>query len=320
MSQNNGVLPKPLSKSPFVIEQWMIEPALNCVTRDGHTTHLEPKAMQLLLLLAEHAGEVLPRDMILNSVWSDSFVSDQVLTNAVWQIRHAFGNNGRDLIQTIPKSGYRLNAPPEPPAPQLQLVHDRDALPPAYEHPSREPPEGPKTDSGHPGFWRRRATLIGIAAIATAVALLFPQMRRTITSLIGRPPATIAVLPFENPGGDLQQGLSADSFTEELIQVMTTHNSKKLGVIAWSAVEPYKNSSKPLNQIGKELKVEYILEGRMWQQGTLIHVTVELVEVASQQQLWSTNYEHSADDLEILKLGIANQVGGAAQRKFSPAK
>src|SRR5512143_38813 len=108
MERDIGIVPKPLSGSSFLIERFIVQPALNQVCRGAHVTHLEPKAMQLLVFMAEHSGEVLSREVLLNAVWGDAFVTDQVLSNTISSIRHAFAEEGKDYIETIPKSGYLL--------------------------------------------------------------------------------------------------------------------------------------------------------------------------------------------------------------------
>jgi Tol biopolymer transport system component len=69
--------------------------------------------MQLLVYLAEQAGNVVTRDQILEAVWEETFVTDEVLTSAIRKLRKAFGDEGVDpqFIQTIPKKGYCLIAP-----------------------------------------------------------------------------------------------------------------------------------------------------------------------------------------------------------------
>ena len=114
MQRDLGIVPNPSFASAFLIEQFIVQPALNRVCRGAHVAHLEPKAMQLLVFMAEHSGEVLFREVLLNAVWGDAFVTDQVLSNTISQIRHAFGDAGKDYIQTIPKSGYLLNVRPSP--------------------------------------------------------------------------------------------------------------------------------------------------------------------------------------------------------------
>ena len=93
-------------------EEYQVEPSLNSVTGPAGTIRVEPKAMQVLVCLAEHAGEVVAKEQLIRTVWSDTFVSDDVLTRCISDLRRVLGDDARDprVIQTIPKSGYRLIA------------------------------------------------------------------------------------------------------------------------------------------------------------------------------------------------------------------
>jgi Tol biopolymer transport system component/DNA-binding winged helix-turn-helix (wHTH) protein len=89
-----------------------VEPSLNTVTGPEGATRLEPKAMHVLVCLAEHAGRVVSKEELIRTVWADTFVGDDVLTRCVSDLRRAFGEDAKEprVIQTIPKSGYRLVA------------------------------------------------------------------------------------------------------------------------------------------------------------------------------------------------------------------
>jgi TolB-like protein/Flp pilus assembly protein TadD len=89
-----------------------VEPSLNSVTGPAGTIRLEPKVMQVLVLLAAHAGQVVTKERLIRTVWPDAFVTDDVLTRAISELRRVFGDDPKDsrFIQTIPKSGYRLIA------------------------------------------------------------------------------------------------------------------------------------------------------------------------------------------------------------------
>ena len=95
------------------IGEWMVEPELNRVSRDGRTMRLEPRVMQVLVCLAEHAGAVVPRGTLLDAVWTTHFVAANTLTHAICEIRRALGDDAGDptYVETIPKRGYRLVAP-----------------------------------------------------------------------------------------------------------------------------------------------------------------------------------------------------------------
>jgi DNA-binding winged helix-turn-helix (wHTH) protein len=89
-----------------------VEPSLNSVTGPAGTTRLEPKVMQVLLCLAAQAGQVVPKERLMRTVWPDTFVGDDVLTRSISELRRVFGDEVKEprFIQTIPKSGYRLIA------------------------------------------------------------------------------------------------------------------------------------------------------------------------------------------------------------------
>jgi len=104
------------SLKSFRVGEWRVEPTLNQIFRDSapeQAVRLEPKAMQVLVHLAERAGEVVDKDSVIRDVWEGAFVTNEVLTNAVWELRRALGDDARSsvFIQTIPKRGYRLVSP-----------------------------------------------------------------------------------------------------------------------------------------------------------------------------------------------------------------
>lgn len=106
-------------KDEFRIGSWLVAPSLNTISCKGTTVRLEPKVMGVLLCLAEHAGETLPKETIFRAVWPDTFVTDDVLTHSISELRRAFEDDAREqrIIQTIPKRGYRLVAPVNAAAP-----------------------------------------------------------------------------------------------------------------------------------------------------------------------------------------------------------
>lgn len=96
----------------FRVGEWRVEPQLNTIADGNGETHLEPKAMKVLIYLAEHPGQVIAKERLIQAVWPDTFVTDDVLTHAVWELRKALGDDVKAprYIQTIPKGGYRMVA------------------------------------------------------------------------------------------------------------------------------------------------------------------------------------------------------------------
>ena len=71
----------------FHIGSWLIQPALNDISGEGKAVHVEPKAMRVLATLADRAGEVVEKETLIRSVWFDAFVTDDVLTRSISELR-----------------------------------------------------------------------------------------------------------------------------------------------------------------------------------------------------------------------------------------
>jgi DNA-binding winged helix-turn-helix (wHTH) protein len=99
-------------KSPFYVGNWLVEPVLNRISANGEVVHLEPKVMQALLHLSEHAGSVVEKKDLLNTVWPDAFVTEDALTRCIFELRKALKDDSRAprYIHTVHKRGYRLVA------------------------------------------------------------------------------------------------------------------------------------------------------------------------------------------------------------------
>lgn len=89
----------------FRIGDWLVQPQIGTITTEDETIHLEPKVMEVLLYLAQHTDDVLPKERIIQVVWGDTFVTDEVLTNDIAELRRAFegscnrGNLSIDLLR-----------------------------------------------------------------------------------------------------------------------------------------------------------------------------------------------------------------------------
>src|SRR3954471_595640 len=97
----------------LAIGDWAVDPATNEVRRGGTTTRIEPKAMDVLMLLAERAGTVVSREEFLARVWPGVVVGDEALSQTIAKLRRALGDDSHaaSYIETIAKRGYRLKAP-----------------------------------------------------------------------------------------------------------------------------------------------------------------------------------------------------------------
>jgi len=99
----------------FRVGGWLVEPSLDRLSRNGTALRLRPQLVDLLVLLAAHAGHTVSKDTILADVWEGQHVAESGMTRCIAELRQTLGDDAREptMIQTIPKRGYRLVAPVE---------------------------------------------------------------------------------------------------------------------------------------------------------------------------------------------------------------
>lgn len=117
----------------------------------------------------------------------------------------------------------------------------------------------------------------------------------------------LAVLPFANYGQDSSEDYFCDGMTEEIIASLGATSPENLGVIARTSSMVYRNTVKPISQIGKELGVDYILESSVRRESDRIRITAQLIRVEDQTHMWAANYDRESSTV----LGIQAELGRA---------
>ena len=123
----------------------------------------------------------------------------------------------------------------------------------------------------------------------------------------------LAVLPFENYSAETAQEYLADGLTEEMIAQLGSLNSERLGVIARTSAMKYRRARVGVDQIGKELGVEYVLEGSIRSEGDRVRVTAQLVEAAAGGHLWAERFDRDLADIFAVQDEITARVSEAIQ-------
>src|SRR5208282_2683076 len=91
--------------------------------------------------------------------------------------------------------------------------------------------------------------------------------------------AMLAVLPFENLTGDASEEYFSDGMTEEMITQLGNSDPQHMGVIARTSVMHYKHSQEQLQQIARELGVQYVLEGSVRRDADKVRITAQLIQM-----------------------------------------
>jgi len=100
-------------REPFRLGEWTVEPELGRISRGDEVVQLRPRAMEVLVTLADLEGRLASKQHLIDTVWRTEFVSDNALTHVVTELRTELGDDveSPSYIETIPRRGYRVIAP-----------------------------------------------------------------------------------------------------------------------------------------------------------------------------------------------------------------
>jgi TolB-like protein/DNA-binding winged helix-turn-helix (wHTH) protein/Tfp pilus assembly protein PilF len=288
------------SKPSYSFGPFRLDSAEGRLVRGGEPIPLTPKAIETLLVLVGNAGHLTEKEELLRRVWPDAFVEEATVAKNISTLRKALGDSteSEEYIQTVPKRGYRFVARVERGTPPSDVVNP---VPPARIVPTF------------------RVLLIGLAATVLVTAILFHLFRAAPASIsASQERVKLVVLPFEDlsagPGGDY----FADGLTEEMIRQLARVNPERIAVIARTSSMYFKGSQKTVAQIGKELDVEYLIEGSLRHEGERLRISVRLVQVKDQVHLWAQNYERDLRDVLAVQDEVARAVAGEIGVRLQP--
>jgi TolB-like protein/DNA-binding winged helix-turn-helix (wHTH) protein/Tfp pilus assembly protein PilF len=267
--------------------------------RSGRALKLERIPREVLAVLVERRGQIVSREYIVERIWGkDIFLdTDNSINGAIRKVRQALKDDPEEprFIQTITGKGYRFIAPvsdPKEPEPLvLQIPHPRIIAEPL---------------TLKPAVFRRSIVAITVLLIAALGTYWFSRTRSRALPQNGR--QMIAVLPFENLTGDASQDYFSDGMTEEMIARLGNLDPRHLGVIARTSVMQYKHNVRALDQIGRELGVQYALEGSVRRDSGKVRITAQLIQVQDQTHLWARQYDREPSNLLAVQDEIAEQI------------
>jgi transcriptional activator of cad operon len=264
--------------------------------------------MRLLLCLAEHAGEVVSSDDLLNQVWSGVIVTQDSVYQSVASLRRLLGDDPKQptYIATVPRLGYRLVATVSPWTDQSieQTASSRasdgeDRIPPSTDAPMTGP--------------RLRGTVAWAAGAALClilvVAFLFhgkaADNSHSPASVIA-PQKSIAVLPFLDLTEGMKQEPFADGMTVELIDKLS--KIPGLRVHAPTSSSSFKGTRITITDIAKMLGVAYVLDGSVRKSGARLRVAARLLRADDEYVVWSETYDRPFGDILMVQDDIAGEV------------
>jgi TolB-like protein/class 3 adenylate cyclase len=159
-----------------------------------------------------------------------------------------------------------------------------------------------------PSDWQHAATSEPTFASAAAPQVPLP--------LPDKP--SIAVLPFQNMGGDPNQEYFADGIVEDIITALS--RTKQLFVIARNSSFTYKGRAVDIKQVGSELGVRYVLEGSVRKAGNRLRITGQLIDATTGSHIWADRFEGGVENLFDLQDQVTTRVVGAIAPEVEQAE
>jgi TolB-like protein/DNA-binding winged helix-turn-helix (wHTH) protein len=306
--------------SDFKFGEFELDCARFELRRDGRVLKLERIPLELLTLLAEKDGHVVTRQEIVERLWGkDVFVdTEHGINTAIRKIRAALREDAEKprFVHTVLGKGYRLAVAPK--NSNATLFPEGVATPvvPGVVHadavPAKNVPEG---------HWDRRLVTTTIIAVFLLAGVLLEFNADGLRDRLFSKSQTgsihsIAVLPLANLSGDPAQEYFADGMTDEIITALAKNHS--LRVISRTSAMRYKNSSRPLPDIARELGVDGILEGSISRSANHVHTTVQLIYAPSDTHVWAESYDRDVSGAFSLPSELSQTIAREIKLATSP--
>lgn len=312
--------------------------------RLGRPVRLGRQAMDVLILLVQRQRQLVLRSDIVDRLWGqDVFVDVETGVNtAISKIRQALRDSADapTFVETVPGRGYRFVAPVD----MLSVAPGTGLRVAPLESPSfleiaqtTPAPTTPIRDEESPGPAGALSSAAGVNAdrpsqpgtanrtrlVIGAVVVAMTTIGVVTWARLGGVPGrvTLAVLPFENVGGDPEREYLATGLTQETSASLGQIDPERLSVKGRTL--RYKGTTKTAAEIGQELSVDYLVESTLRSEGGRLRVTTTLIRVRDQEHVWSQSYEREPTSLlgleQELSTAIAQQIRGRLSPNYSGA-
>jgi TolB-like protein/DNA-binding winged helix-turn-helix (wHTH) protein/Tfp pilus assembly protein PilF len=289
--------------------------------KSGLRVKLQEQPFQVLVILLERPGKIVTREELRQKLWpSDTFVDfDHSLNSAVKKLREALGDQPDNprFVETIHRRGYRFLAPVKGQQHASEVQADLQGLGQEAEESKILPTPPSQPMVARVAWFKKRSalTLIATATIFVTVLASFTAnvggWRERLVGGSGTGSNTdqiqsIAVLPLANLSRDPGQDYFADGMTEALITDLAQIGSVR--VISRTSVMHYKGTGKTVPEIGRELKVDAVVEGAAQLSGGRVRITAQLIRAATDQHMWAQTYEGDLSDILTVQSRVAQSI------------
>ena len=267
------------------------------LTRDGVNIALTPKSVALLSYLLENPARVLAKDELMRALWQDVVVTDDSLVQCVKDLRNALSDKNQELIKTLPRRGYMLDA----------VVAEIPVPAPVPSH-----VVGPKSSGKHRRLWLAGSAAVLMVVAVAAVGLQFHADPAVNVDEKIRSRRSVAVLAFsDTQGRALGSGL-ADDMADQIGSQLLRANVRVIGRLATIRQDP---AAPEFERIGQEQDVRYVVGGRITRLNGKIAVDTYLTEIATGAVYRLHEAEFKADEA-VFRQNYGRDVLLALQERY----
>ncbi|MCJ8321850.1 MAG: winged helix-turn-helix domain-containing protein [Colwellia sp.] len=267
-------------ENTFLVGDWQVKlDGLSIQNKHQHKD-LDSKLMQLLVYLMTNRERVVSRDELLDQLWKNQVVADDVLNVAISSLRKALGDNFKTpaYIKTLPRKGYQLIAPVKAMSSNSRNIKLN---------------------------WMIAALLVLVIATLFWFQLP-PEVDTSDINPDSNQPIRLAVLPFDYYSSIKNREYIADGLTEAIINRLVQESD--LQVTSRSSVMQYKVKKVPIKEVVEQLNVEWVLEGSVQLEGDKIQVTAQLIDAVRDVHIWSETYQRNLSDLFEIQAEVASEI------------
>jgi len=265
---------------------------------------VEPQVFNLIVFLIENNNQIVSREQLLDHVWQGRVVSDTSINNNIKSARKVLDDDGnkQQVIKTIHSRGYQFIA-------DIKTI--AQTAPKTNPNKQLTPPIKQKQTSNmlFKGF-----LVSSLIAITISLYSFFSGEKLFKNEPQDTTEKSIAVLAFQDMSPESDQAYFSDGISEELLNIFT--KIPDLRVASRTSSFSFKNKEVTIKEIGKELNVNYVLEGSVRKSGDKLRITVQLIKVENGAHLWSETYDHDFTDIFKIQDEIAVAVSEQLKTKL----
>jgi len=256
------------------------------LSKNGSKLKLEGQPLRILRLLVEKPGQLVTREDLRKQLWPGNTIVDfeHSINAAMKRLREAIADSADTprFIETLPRRGYRFLQPVTPVSP---------ISPPSSRRRYR---------------WQSALLAVGILLVGLVSFNAPALLERLSEATNGHGNVALGVLPLKNLSGDTGDDYYADGMTEALITELGKIG--RLQVLSFQTMSHYRQTTKQLAEIARELRVDALVEGSIVRSGNRVRITAKLFQAAPERQLLSESYEFDARDVLAVQAEVARDV------------